>query len=42
MMHPVLRKGAEALLLVSGGIFVFLTALTVTGVVLIVINGGQV
>ena len=42
MMHPYLRKAAEALLMVSGGIFLVLTVLTVAGVVLIIANGGQV
>ena len=42
MMHPYLRKAAEALLMVSGGIFLVLSVLTVVGVVLIIANGGQV
>lgn len=42
MMHPFIRKAAEALLMVSGGIFLVLSVLTVVGVVLIVANGGQV
>ena len=42
MMHPYLRKATEALLMVSGGIFLVLSVLTVAGVVLIIANGGQV
>ena len=42
MMHPYLRKAAEALLMVSGGIFLVLSVLTVVGVLLIIANGGQV
>ena len=42
MMHPLLRKAAEGLLIVSGGIFLVLSVLTVVGIVLIIVNGGHV
>ena len=42
MMHPILRKAAEGLLIVSGGIFLVLSIITVLGIVLIMANGGQV
>ena len=42
MMHPYPRRAAEALLMVSGGIFLVLSVLTLAGVVLIIANGGQV
>ncbi len=42
MMHPLLRKAAEGLLFISGGIFLVLSMITVAGIVLIYVNGGQV
>lgn len=42
MMHPYLKKGMTALLIVSGTIFAFLSMLTVAGMVLIGMNGGVV
>ena len=41
-MHPILRKAAEGLLIVSGCIFLVLSMITVLGIVLIAANGGQV
>ena len=42
MIHPILRKAAEGLLIVSGRIFLVLSIITVLGIVLIAANGGQV
>ena len=42
MLHPAIVKGIRSLLIVSGGIFAFLMAMTAAGIVLIHLNGGVV
>ncbi len=42
MFHPFIQKAIGTLLVISGGIFASLMALTVVGVVLIELNGGVV
>ena len=41
-MNAILHNAVQGLLLVSAGIFLVLSALTVVGAVLIVMNGGVV
>ena len=42
MLHPAISKAIRYLLIASGTLFALLTAVTVMGVVLIVMNGGVV
>ena len=42
MFHPFIQKAIGTLLVISGGIFASLMALTFVGVVLIELNGGVV